>query len=155
MTTGRSGTLSNVTPKERTMRRSVASHSALLNVAIIPSPPVSKAVSCISAELAKRGGIYEVDGIRRIPHITLYMARIEKEKFDVLATKFRELAGALPAVPVRHVGYHLTDGLYYEVSYRRDELVPMHLEATESMYTFRYSPGDPVKEEYFGPYSEA
>ena len=137
------------------MRQSdVDTDTTLLNVAVIPSRDVALSVERLSAELANHGGLFQIDGVHKLAHLTLYMARFAKGDLDTVLKRIAKVATEFPALPVQHSGYFLTPGKYYEASYgRTPELLKLHHSIIDSVSPCRYSPGKPVREEYFGPYS--
>src|SRR5256885_4100862 len=128
--------------------------SSIINISALPPKPVADTISNLSIDLGRRGGLFEVDGVERHPHMTLYMARFPNSEIDAVLDHMRHLAAAFPRVRVKHTGFFFTPGNYYEVSYgRTDDLLTLHQSILNRLYRLRYSPRDPVVEEYFAPYS--
>lgn len=128
----------------------------LLNVAIIPPHNVIAAAVELSSEARSIGGSFQIDNISRFAHLTLYMARIERSQLTAVRGAVQELATSLQQHVIKHTGYFVTPGSYYEISYARTpELLAVHTAITESVAPFRFSPGDPVVETYFGKYSHS
>jgi hypothetical protein len=128
--------------------------TTLLNVAILPPDPASAEAASLSDQLHRRGGLFRIDGLRRFAHLTVYMARFATSDVGPVLEKTATLLAAQRPFPVRHTGYHLTAGDYYEVSYERSAaLMSLHETVVDGLRGLRFSPGAPVVEEYFGPYS--
>lgn len=86
--------------------------------------------------------------------MTLYMARFRCSELDRVRRAFQELDGSLRQHAVQHTGYFLTADGYYEISYARTATLLAAQEiVTKSVGAFRFSPGRPVREAYFGRYS--
>lgn len=126
----------------------------LLNVAIIPPENIAAAASKLSREAQALGGSFQVDNADRFAHITLYMARFRRSELDRVRLAFQELDGSLHQHAIQHTGYFVTADGYYEVSYARTPALLAAQEiVTKSVGAFRFSPGSPVREAYFGRYS--
>jgi hypothetical protein len=127
-----------------------------VNVSALPPEPVGTAISALSRELLPRGGVFALDGVERRPHMTLFMARFPTTEITAVGDALHALIPRLPRVRAVHRGFLLTAGRYYEVSYERtDELLSVHRSVMRALCGFRHSPGEPVEEEYFAPYSSA
>ncbi|HEX6498725.1 MAG TPA: hypothetical protein VF054_06790 [Micromonosporaceae bacterium] len=110
----------------------------------------------MSAKLWSRGGLFEVDGITRHPHMTLYMARFPAGNETEICKRLAVLVGELQPAKAMQTGFFLTPGGYYEVSYARgDDLMALHLKVMGALHDLRYAPGHPVVEDYFAPYTPA
>ena len=126
----------------------------LLNVAIIPPEKVAAAAARLSKEAQDLGGSFQIDNIERFAHITLYMARFRCSELDRVRLAFQELDASLRHHAIQHTGYFVTADGYYEISYARTAaLLAAHEVVTKSVGAFRFSPGRPVREAYFGGYS--
>lgn len=131
----------------------ILTETALLNVAIIPSDDVASDVALLSRDLQRHGGIFEIDNTNRFAHLTIYMARFSSDKLHMVQQALSDLT-QLRQMALQHTGFHLTPGDYYEVSYNRTpELLALHTAITHALSSMRYSPGSPIREEYFGIYS--
>ncbi|MQA98480.1 MAG: hypothetical protein GEV11_29240 [Streptosporangiales bacterium] len=127
----------------------------LLNVSALPPDRVGSAIVEMSAELGERGALFTVDGVRRRPHLTLFMARFPKATVDAVRSAVAALTSDLDRPRAAHTGFHLTPGHYYEASYRRTgPLMALHFSVLRALAGMRYSPGEPVVEDYFAPYTE-
>jgi hypothetical protein len=130
--------------------------STVLNIAALPSPAVGDVVRTMSSDLCDRGGMFAVDDKPRRAHLTLYMARFPDAEIAVLRDLAAKAVDGAGRIAAEHVGFHVTPGNYYEISYARSaDLLGLHLHLMETLSVLRYSPGRPVVEEYFGPYSPA
>jgi hypothetical protein len=131
------------------------SDTLLLNVAIIPPDKIAATVSELSKEAQALGGAFQIDNATRFAHLTLYMSRFRPCDMDSVKAAFLGLKTSLRQNIVEHTGYFVTSGNYYEVSYARTSaLLSAHEIVTESIATFRFNPGSPVREAYFGRYSQ-
>lgn len=132
------------------------SESVLLNVSALPPVRVAESIARTSAELGGRGGLFTVDGVRHRPHLTLFMARFPAAAAESVRDSVAALATKAEGVRAEHTGFHLTPGHYYEASYRRtDALMALHFSVMRELAPLRFSPGAPVVEDYFAPYTDA
>lgn len=132
----------------------IRSDTALLNVAIIPSADVSAAAVMLSEELQTSGGIFHLDGINRLAHLTLYMARFARCDLVGAQAALSAVSGGLSSIRLTQTGYFVTPGGYYEISYLRSPpLLDTHDKVTRALRALRFSPGHPPVENYFGVYS--
>lgn len=135
-------------------RGAAAPESVLLNVSALPPERVGSAIVELSAGLRAKGGLFAVDGVRRRPHLTLFMARFPTVTVDAVRTALAALTTGRDLPHARHDGFHLTAGHYYEASYRRTEsILALHDSVLRELAAMRYSPGEPIEEEYFAPYT--
>lgn len=131
-----------------------AEDTLLLNVALLPPPDVVASVADLSERARALGGSFRVDNVVRFAHLTLYMARFEHLEAKLAHAALLTAAQTLDRHVVEHTGYFITHGNYYEVSYARTPaLRGMHSVVTCALSPFRFSPGNPVTERYFGRYS--
>jgi len=130
--------------------------SVLLNVAILPPPVVSAPVLALSRELASSGGLFTLDGVDRVAHMTVYMARFPSGAVPALVARLTALTANMARVRLEQCGYFVTAGNYYEVSYTlTDALAAVQCATYDALADLRYRPGDPVVEAYFKPYTPA
>lgn len=130
------------------------SDTILLNVAVIPSADVSAAAVMLSQELHTLGGIFQLDGVDRFAHLTLYMARFARSDLARVQAALSVALGELETIRLTQNGYFVTPGGYYEISYLRSpSLIHVHDKVTRALRTLRFSPGHPVAESYFGIYT--
>jgi len=130
--------------------------SVLLNVAILPPPAVSSPIIALSRELAGHGGLFTLDGVDRMAHMTVYMARFPAAAVPALVARLTALTANMARVHLEQCGYFATAGNYYEVSYTlTDDLVAVQSATSDALADLRYRPGDPVVEPYFEPYTPA
>lgn len=95
-----------------------------------------------------------MDSQYRHAHLTIYMARFPRSNIVTVQMKLVEIRASLEKQDIVHEGYCLTPLGYYEVSYARTPELMRTLECvTKQLYELRHSPGDPVVEDYFGPYA--
>jgi hypothetical protein len=142
--------------KTATSENLIESDTLLLNVAIVPSDDVAKSVGIVSKELRRFEGVFEIDGIDHFAHLTLYMARFAKSMVPEVRSAISSVVGSLGPIDLVQFGYLLTDSNYYEVSYRKSPAVVLAQSAlTARLCDLRFSPGDPLYEDYFGEYSKA
>jgi hypothetical protein len=133
---------------------SVDLDTTLLNVAILPTYSTSEEVEHLSAKLQALGGLFRIDGRERFAHLTLYMARFANSDIDSIMDRTADFMESYRSLSLRHVGYFLTPGNYYEASYAKtDRLLSSHESLVDTLRPLRFSPGRPVKEKYFEPYS--
>ena len=138
-------------PEEATA--SAGNETLLLNVAVMPSTEVAAQIEFLSRELTSQGTLFTVDGVSLHAHLTLYMARFGSGRITEVRERVRQAVSALPALQLRHSGYLVTPGRYYEVSYARtDELMAAHHAVLKTLAGLRHRPGDPVVESFFGEY---
>jgi hypothetical protein len=131
------------------------SETLLLNLAIIPPDPVASVAHDLSSQALPKGGIFCLDGVTRFAHMTLYMARFHQHQVTTLIAESNRLVYRIRRQFIQHVGYFVTAGRYYEVSYARTpDLLAMHEVVAHLLAPFRYSPGRPHREKYFGAYSK-
>jgi hypothetical protein len=139
---------------EATVESPSVPETLLLNIAITPSDYVALAALDLSKQTLPQGGLFCLDDISRFPHITLYMARFHKDRVNNVIAESKHLASEFRQQLLKHVGYFVTPGGYYEISYERTpSLLAMHEATTQRLAPFRYNPGSPHREEYFGAYS--
>ncbi|MDR0342622.1 MAG: hypothetical protein LBI49_05785 [Nocardiopsaceae bacterium] len=82
------------------------------------------------------------------------MARFRCSELDRVRLAFQELDASLHQHAIQHTGYFVTADDYYEISYARTAaLLAAHEVVMKSLGAFRFSPGSPVREAYFGRYS--
>lgn len=130
-------------------------NTLLLNVAIIPPEDISVAAVKLSRQAKAIGGSFQIDGVSRFAHMTLYMARFNSSEMSSVRHALLTLQPSLQAQNIQHSGYYVTAGSYYEISYARtSSLLALHEMIAKSLREFRYSPGNPVTESYFGSYSD-
>lgn len=128
--------------------------TTLLNVAIVPPTPTATEVERLSAALRAHGGLFRIDGRQKLAHLTLYMARFANSNIEAAMAATATFAKEHRACALDHTGYHQTQGNYYEVSYARSEgVLRLHQSAADSLLPLRYSPGRPLVEDFFAPYS--
>ncbi|WBB73598.1 hypothetical protein O7602_28695 [Micromonospora sp. WMMD1128] len=141
----------------RVRQSDISLETTLLNVAILPPQPIAAEVQRLSGELQTRGGLIHVDGQQRLAHMTLYMARFSRLKIDEIVLRVEALAASRRSpITSEHTGYYLTPGNYYEVSYARSpSMMSLHNEVSDALLPLRFSPGQPVVEDFFAPYSAA
>jgi 2'-5' RNA ligase len=127
--------------------------SLLINVAIIPPAHASEVIVDLASRLPEDAPL-RVDGTNFAAHLTLYMARFDARNIElVLSHVLRSLARE-HAFAVRQIGFNVTAGRYYEVSYERSRrLMRIHRAVTRTLSDLRYRPGKPRRESYFEPYS--
>jgi hypothetical protein len=132
----------------------IDSDTVLLNVAIIPSAEVSAAAVMLSQALHTSGGIFQLDGVNRFAHLTLYMSRFARSELVAAKAALSAVSGSLNSIRLTQNGYFVTSGGYYEISYLRSpSLLNAHDKVTRTLRTLRFSPGHPPVENYFGIYS--
>lgn len=140
---------------ENTIENPAPSETLLLNLAIIPPGPVASIALDLSSQALSKGGIFCLDGATRFAHMTLYMARFHRHQVATVIAESARLLHGVSQQFMRHTGYFVTAGRYYEISYARTpDLMTMHEMVAYSLAPFRYSPGRPHREGYFGAYSE-
>lgn len=128
--------------------------TAIFNVALIPPVSVALAVSEYSRQLEDVGGTFVVDNASRMAHMTLFMARMPISVGNSVTDAVAALSGRSHPLQLRHTGFFVTSGLYYEASYvRTADVLKFHFDLVEALAPVRYSPGRPLREPYFGPYS--
>jgi len=136
--------------------REPSSETLLLNVAIIPSAQVTTAAIELSRAASMLGGLFELDERSHRPHLTIYMARFARSQVDTIHSILTSFIPSTETQLLRHAGYHLTPLGYYEISYERTpQLIALHQNMTRELYGLRFSPGNPVVEDYFGEYTGA
>jgi hypothetical protein len=146
--------MENAAPSVHTDKHHTAPETTLLNVSALPPERTGKAIGGMSHDLFQRGAIFELDGVRRRPHMTLFMARFPTTAVIGARQALAGLTRSLKGTFARHSGYFLTKGNYYEVSYQRtDDLMALHYAVMEALSPLRFSPGSPVIEDYFTPYN--
>lgn len=139
---------------EATGENLYAPETLLLNIAIIPSDYVALAALDLSRQTLPIGGLFCLDDITRFAHLTLYMARFHKDQVNNIISESKRLMSEFRQQLLKHVGYFVTVGGYYEISYERtSSLLAMHKATARRLAPFRYSPRSPYREEYFGAYS--
>ena len=127
----------------------------LFNVAIIPPTDIAAEAIALSREARSLGGRFELDTQFRHAHVTVYMARFPSFNMDSTRIMLTEILSPLEKQTLVHSGYYLTPQSYYEISYARTpELMKVHHRITAQLHELRYSPGNPVVEDYFGPYRD-
>lgn len=130
------------------------SDTLLLNVAIVPPDNVAITAIELSKEAQNLGGLFLIDNITKFSHMTLYMARFHRSELDSVHGALLRLRTSLRQQAIKHTGYFVTPGNYYEISYARSPaLLSTHEAITQALSEFRFSPGHPVIEKYFGRYS--
>lgn len=129
--------------------------TGLYNVAVIPPPRISAAIVNMSKSLSTRGGVLVIDGETRHPHLTLYMARFESWKRDLLARLMGDLiVNRLPSIDAVHSGFMQTAGRYFEASYvRTPTMVALPERVVSTFAGERSRPGKPDVEAFFAPFS--
>ena len=128
--------------------------TTLLNVALLPTESTSTQIERLSAESEPLGGLFQLDGRQRFAHLTLYMARFADANIESVLARTADAVKSLPPMMVRHTGYFVTPGNYYEASFAKsDGVMAVHDLLIDTLLPLRFSPGDPVVEKYFGPYS--
>jgi hypothetical protein len=134
-------------------RDSHLADTTLLNVAIVPPRSVAAAIHAMSGALAASGdGLFVVDGVERLAHVTVYMARFPTDTVAEILDRLERLD--IHPVDIKHSGYFVTAGNYYEVSYQRTaELELLQSTIIGRLKDLRFAPGDPERETFFGPYS--
>lgn len=131
-----------------------APETLLLNIAIIPSDYVALAALDLSRQTLSQDGLFCLDDITRFSHITLYMARFQKDQVNNIIAESKSLVSGFRQQFLKQVGYFVTAGDYYEISYERAPgLLEMHEATTQRLAPFRCNPRNPHREEYFGAYS--
>jgi 2'-5' RNA ligase len=127
--------------------------STLLNIAIVPPKHVADAVVGLASRLPE-DALLRVDGTRFMAHATVFMARFPDDREQFVVDAVQQVVASCRAVDMHHVGFNLTAGRYYEVSYERTKrLMTLHRAMTKAVAGLRYHPGQPVQETYFEPYS--
>jgi len=145
--------MENLAPSVDTEKYQTMPETTLLNVSALPPERIGKVIDAMSRDLFRRGAVFELDGVRRRPHMTIFMARFPTEAAIGARQALAGLARSLNGTFARHSGYFLTKGNYYEVSYRRtDDLMALHHTVMGALSPLRFSPGTPVTEDYFAPY---
>lgn len=132
------------------------SPTVLLNVSLLPSVEVIQRVIGLSAELETIGE-FILDHATRLPHLTLYMARLERARVDKAVEAVETLLDSTSPLELTCTGALVTDGQYVELSYvRTSELVDLQHAVVDRMVPMRYVPEDYASyyETYFGPYSD-
>ena len=126
----------------------------LLNIAIVPPSPVASQIIELSTLTKALGGLFDLGDEGRVPHMTVFMARFPSNRVASVRTRLADVLRRCERVKLRQAGYLLTAGNFYEVSYELEEaLVRTQTMVAAAVQSLRYRPGDPVREEYFGPYS--
>jgi len=129
--------------------------TTLLNVAILPPRSTAAEVERLSAALQTHGGLFRIDGKKKLAHLTLYMARFASSEIEAVVTETARFAKRHGARTLDHTGYFLTQGNYYEVSYARsDGMMKLQQGISDLLLPLRYSPGHPRIEDFFAPYSK-
>ncbi len=129
--------------------------SELLNVCIIPSLEVSATCVELSNTLKSPDTLLTLDGITKFAHMTVFMARFPiQSQQKVIDAVSNVLKDALPFA-CTHTGFHTTEGGYGEVSYdKSSEMLALHGKIIDAVKEFRFNPGDPFVENFFGAYSD-
>jgi hypothetical protein len=145
-----------ITPKTQGTGATGTAATLLINVAVIPPSTIVDELAALSVELRDRGGRYALNGTSHRAHLTVYMARFHRTSVARIRAMFLDVGSAVGPGRMVHSGYHLTDGNYYEASYVRSaDLMAAHRSMRDSLAPLRFSPGKPVVEDYFGPYTAA
>lgn len=145
--------MESAAPSADTDKYPAMSETTLLNVSALPPESTGEVIAGMSRDLFQKGAVFQLDGVRRRPHMTLFMARFPTTAAVDARRTLGRLARSLRGTFARHSGYLLTKGHYYEVSFRRtDDLMALHYAVMEALSPLRFSPGAPVIEDYFAPY---
>src|SRR5205823_304904 len=105
----------------------VPDDTLLLNVAVIPPAEIALEIAILSGELRAAGGIFEVDGKSRYAHLTLYMARFGVTSVPAVRERLAAALIGSAGVRLRHSGYFVTPGKYFEASFERSaEVMALH-----------------------------
>lgn len=127
----------------------------LLNVAVIPPAEIASEIAILSGRLRAAGGIFEIDGNSRHAHLTLYMARFGVASVPAVRERLTEALVDSAGIRLRHSGYFVTPGGYFEASYERStEVMALHRTAIGLIRDLRHAPGRPIIESYFGVYDQ-
>ncbi len=87
--------------------------------------------------------------------MTLFMARFHEEQIENVIEEVNHVTHGFRQQRATHTGYFVTPGSYYEISYERTPgLIGLHETVISQVSRYRYSPGNPYREQYFGVYSQ-
>jgi hypothetical protein len=121
--------------------------SELLNVSLLAPQGVVSEIAHLSR---MSDGLFVVDNATRWAHMTLYMARFPTQHRSNVLSRLRKILRAFRSVKLNQLGYRVTNGGYYEVSYEKGrDLGDLQHAISQSLLSFRYSPLHPVVEDYF------
>jgi 2'-5' RNA ligase len=83
------------------------------------------------------------------------MARFPDDKIKEIISAVKTIVKNLQSFFCEHTGYFMTEGRYFEASYKKSkELISLHEALIDSLKNYRLDPGKPVYENYFAPYTK-
>jgi len=129
-------------------------NSTLINVCIIPNETVSNECIQLSQSLKSEGTMFVLDGKTKFAHMTVYMARFANNEINnVISSVSKSLENA-KSFECKHIGYFMTKGRYFEVSYQKSkEFMHLHEKIIKNAKDLRINPHNPFEEGYFTPYT--
>ena len=128
-------------------------NSIILNICVIPSDNVSATCKQISQSLASEATMFTLGG-DKFAHMTVFMARFSEENVDKVIKATERAVQPIRSFVCEHTGYFMTEGRYFEVSYRKSEqFIQLHEALIAGLTQLRINPGKPFEEGYFTPYT--
>jgi 2'-5' RNA ligase len=128
--------------------------TTLLNICILPEGDTAEQCVELSKRLASPDTLFTLDGVTKFPHMTVYMARFPSDSVANVEGALSEVLKNMLPIECHHSGYFLTGGNYVEVSYEKtSDFMSLHENILDAVKDLRATPGEPVEESYFAPYT--